>query len=155
MLFHMEGCFWCFCFEAAWLQGKWCFFCWALVSKGTTLKKGLNPWQCDWILNSGTLQRLIRTDKCTSVSVIFSAPEAQTWPWWKGAWGMGTANECVWRWNMVSTSVMGKNRRISYSLKFWLGSYLSPANATILETLSFLVFLCTSVLVHKPEHCSS
>lgn len=52
------------------------------------------------------------------------------------------------------SSVTGKGRRISYLLKFWLCSYLSPASATILETLG-LIFPCTSVLVHKPEHCSS
>lgn len=107
---YMESCFWCFCFEAAWLQGEWCFCCWAPVSKGTTLKKGFNPWQCDWILNSVTLQYFTCTDKCASVTVIFSPPEARyltvvTWSlgewaqlmngsgdrtWWVPVWQMRT-----------------------------------------------------------------
>lgn len=134
---YVEGCFWCFCFEAAWLQGECCLFCWAPVSKGTTLKKGLNPWSCGWILSSGTLQRFIRTDKCTSVTVIFSSPEARTWLWWNGARGVGTANECVWRWEQLEHGRFqrdGWDIRISYLLIFWLCSYLSPASATVLET---------------------
>lgn len=88
------------------LDCEWCFFCWASISKGTTLKKGLNPWRCDWILNSGTLQRFIGTDKCASVTVIFSPREAHTWRWWKGALrvaqlmsvsGDGTWGVPVWR----------------------------------------------------------
>lgn len=65
------------CLFTRWLS----FLCKAPVSKWTTLKKGLNPWQCGWIseLFECTLLHFIFTHMCKSVSITFSPQKVHIW----------------------------------------------------------------------------
>lgn len=58
-----------------------------------------------------------------------------------------------YNWNMAGSSVMGETQ------EFLICSNSDFAPTSHLPVQLFwrlgLIFLCTSVLVHKPEHCSS